>query len=396
MKTPLQKDGEYKVNYENIINKPDISNFHALHADDQNLGDITKEQIEAKLIGEISSHTHAGGGGGGDMYKGTYDTDNDGKVDNAENVSDGTNTSTATEVKDAVDEKHSNTLDHSNSFDHSNSLDHSNANDPTTDQKSALAGTNGTPSGTNKFVTNTDPRNTDARTPSSHSHPPSEVTGTAVITNDSRLSDARTPTAHNQDASTINAGTLDGDRLPAFSTTKKAGVPATGTPSGKYLKDDGTWATPSGGSDPWTYTKVTSQFSTSSTAAVNVTELAFAPLLNTNYEFEAILMIRTATAIVNPRVGLAWPTGMTDGVALINESQTATTQLLAFGNINTALLIAVGGLVNQTQSWPVLVKGMVVAGASPSGNVKIQLASETTGTNVYIQAGSFLKYRSYA
>lgn len=57
-------------------------------------------------------------------------------------------------------------------------------------------------------------------------------------------------TSHNQDASTINSGTLDGDRLPALSTTKKGGCPATGTPSGKYLKDDGTWATVSGGSTP--------------------------------------------------------------------------------------------------------------------------------------------------
>jgi hypothetical protein len=38
---------------------------------------------------------------------------------------------------------------------------------------------------------------------SSHSHAPTDVTGTAVITNDSRLSDARTPTAHNQAISTV-------------------------------------------------------------------------------------------------------------------------------------------------------------------------------------------------
>lgn len=75
-------------------------------------------------------------------------------------------------------------------------------------------------------------------------------TGTICEGNDTRLSDARTPLAHNQGADTITTGTLDGDRLPGFSTTKKAGVPATGTPSGKYLKDDGTWNTPSGGGIP--------------------------------------------------------------------------------------------------------------------------------------------------
>jgi len=96
---------------------------------------------------------------------------------------------------------------------------HENTNDPSSDQKSALAGTSGTPSETNKYVTDGDSRN----------------------------SDARTPTTHNQNASTINAGSLDGDRLPALSQTKKGGVPATGTPSGKFLKDDDTWATPEGG-----------------------------------------------------------------------------------------------------------------------------------------------------
>jgi hypothetical protein len=39
----------------------------------------------------------------------------------------------------------------------------------------------------------------------------------------------------------ITSGTIDGDRLPAISTTKKGAVPLTGTPSGKYLKDSGSW-----------------------------------------------------------------------------------------------------------------------------------------------------------
>ena len=51
--------------------------------------------------------------------------------------------------------------------------------------------------------------------------------------------------AYITDASKLK-GTMDGDRLPAMSSTKKGGVPATGTPSGKLLKDDGTWVTVSG------------------------------------------------------------------------------------------------------------------------------------------------------
>jgi hypothetical protein len=42
---------------------------------------------------------------------------------------------------------------------------HSNANDPASGEKAALAGTNGAPSSTNKYVTDSDPRNTNSRTP---------------------------------------------------------------------------------------------------------------------------------------------------------------------------------------------------------------------------------------
>lgn len=137
-------------------------------------------------------------------------------------------------------------LEHCNDFSHgllhSNSLDHSNTNDPATGEKAALPGTNGTPGAANKYVTNSDPRNTDARTPASHGHPESEITN--LVTDLA----GKAAATHYHAATDINSGSLDGDRLPALSTTKKGGVPATGSPSGKYLKDDGTWAAPAGGS----------------------------------------------------------------------------------------------------------------------------------------------------
>ena len=57
-----------------------------------------------------------------------------------------------------------------------NNATHSAANDPTADQKAALAGTSGIPSVSNKYVTDADARNTNARTPSAHSHAESEIT----------------------------------------------------------------------------------------------------------------------------------------------------------------------------------------------------------------------------
>lgn len=153
---------------------------------------------------------------------------------------------------------------------------------------------------------------------------------------------------------------------------------------------------PAAGSDPWTYIVLAADV-TCSTSAANAGNLGFTPLANTKYEFEAKVMLRTATATVNPRLGLAWPTGLTDGVAQISESQAATgTPLFASGNPNAALLVAVGGLPNTTQSWPALVQGIAIAGASPSGNVRLQIQTETLGTNVFVKAGSFLKYRTYS
>lgn len=159
-----------------------------------------------------------------------------------------------------------------------------------------------------------------------------------------------------------------------------------------------TCATPAGGSDPWTYLAVNggADFTTSSATAVDVTGLGFAPSANTKYEVECLLMLRTATATVNPRAGFAWATGLTDGVVVLQESQAATgTPLYAGGNINAASLVAVGGLPNTTQSWPAKVDATFVAGASPSGSVRVQMASETAGTVVTVKSvGSFCRWRT--
>ena len=197
----------------------------------------------------------------------------------------------------------------------------------------------------------------------------------ACAGNDARLSDARTPTTHNI-------------------TSAHNGFPGGTT---NFLRADGTFAAPGGGADPWAYVVLGSDFPTTSATAVDVTGLGFTPAANTRYEFEARLRLRTATTTVNARSGLAWPTGMTDGTAQIMESQAATgTPIFASGNVSAALLVAVGGLPNTTQSWPSSIRGEAQAGATPSGNVRVQLASETAGTSVTVKAGSFIRYRIFS
>lgn len=149
------------------------------------------------------------------------------------------------------------------------------------------------------------------------------------------------------------------------------------------------------GSDPWTYTKLAADFLTSSATAVTVEGLSFSPAAGNEYEFVAQLMLRTNAAATNPRVGLSWSIGLSDGVAVIQQSQAATgAPLFASGNTNAALLIAVGGLPNANQSWPCRIDGFVRAGASPQRHINVQLASETAGTTVSIKAGSYIGFRT--
>jgi hypothetical protein len=136
---------------------------------------------------------------------------------------------------------------------------------PTANEKSALMGTDGAPSGTNKYVTDSDPRNSNSRTPTLHasthnnggtdqlslsnlngsltqarthdsadtdSAPTSlhHTLGTganqACAGNDSRLSDARTPTAHgsthlSNGSDAIPGATITvGGLMPASDKTK--------------------------------------------------------------------------------------------------------------------------------------------------------------------------------
>lgn len=233
---------------------------------------------------------------------------------------------------------------------------------------------------------------------------PTGATGTTVpFGNDARFTDARTPTAHATSHKSGGGDAIKLDELAAptdvvtlnASTTAHGLLPKLPNNAAQFLNGVGSWAVPGGGSDPWTVLQLGSAFATTSATAVDVTGLGFTPTANTTYEFEAKLMIRTAgAATVNPRVGFAWPTGMTDGVVSIHESQSATAEIQAHGNPNAAVLIAVGGLANNTQSWPARLVGMAVAGASPSGNLRLQLASESAGTSVSIIAGSFLRYRT--
>lgn len=240
-----------------------------------------------------------------------------------------------------------------------------------------------------------------------HTHPIGDVSGLQVALDGKQASGSYAAASHNHDASYAAIGHNHDAAYEPKNANIQAHVVSAHAPSDAQKNSDITKAeieakltgeisthTHAGGSDPWTIVALGTDFTTTSATAVD-SGLSFTPVANGRYMFEAVLGVRTATATVNPRVGLAWATGMSDGVAQIDESQSATARLMSNGNIAASLLVAVGGIPNTTQSWPVTVWGWVKAGAAPSGSVRIQLASETAGTTVRVTANSYLRYRTY-
>jgi hypothetical protein len=146
----------------------------------------------------------------------------------------------------------------------------------------------------------------------------------------------------------------------------------------------------------WIYTVVATDVTNDTTTDADITGLTFTPVLNTKYEFEALLMVRTANAVNGPRPSLVWAPGLTDGVVQIELADAATTRLLAAGNISATVLLGASTLADATGSWPCHVRGIAWAGATPSGAVKLQLRSSAAATLVTVKAGSYLRYRTFS
>ena len=140
--------------------------------------------------------------GGGDMTKAVYDTGNDGRVDNAEQLNDGVNVATAANVKDAVDKKHTAGTDQHLDFGGAQQVSAAQA-------KSAYD---------HSIVVAGNPHALDAADVGA------DAAGTAA-----------------SEVSTHNT---------AFAGAGGMGhVPDPVTATGKFLKDDGTWASPAGSGD---------------------------------------------------------------------------------------------------------------------------------------------------
>jgi len=104
---------------------------------------------------------------------------------------------------------------------------------PTSDEKAALAGTNGAPGATNKYVTNSDPRNADARTPTAHASSHGSGGSDAITIAESQVTNLVSDLA----SKLTNPMTTRGDMIRQGASGAER-IPL-GKP-GSWLKSDGT------------------------------------------------------------------------------------------------------------------------------------------------------------
>lgn len=188
--------------------------------------------------------------------------------------------------------------------------------------------------------------------------------------------------------------------LDAKAPTSHTHAPADLTQSGATLNQILAWngsvwapATAAGGSDPWIVVKLASNFPTTSSTAVNVTNFFFTPAANKTYLVLGYLLLETNTATVGPRPGFTWPGGMTNGASNLWVPNSATASTQAWGVDGTEDVAASTGIPAINQSYLSLFTALLVMGSSPTGNFQMRLRSETAGTEVRMMANSCFMYR---
>jgi len=128
--------------------------------------------------------------------------------------------------------------------------------------------------------------------------------------------------------------------------------------------------------DGWTEVAFTSDFTTTSTTAVDVTGMAFTPVANTTYTVEAHLLIQSDIATTGMRPGISWPTDISSSGASIRVPESSTTEALENGNATATMESQATSVPTASQTFLAVILATFRTGASPSGSFKITLAAE--------------------
>ncbi len=192
------------------------------------------------------------------------------------------------------------------------------------------------------------------------------------------------------------SGLVDGDDLPALSTTKKGGAPATGTPSGKFLKDDNTWAAPAGGGGGMTTLRTTSNQTINAGAGVftDITGLTFPVTNGVDYAFYFYITFQSAATATGWKAGVNCPTGALDFWAksdVIANGAAGVATHTERHNVVRDDMTLLTATITQAVDLSIEIRGRYCC--TQDGTFAARFANElASNTNIVVQKGSWGYY----
>jgi hypothetical protein len=145
--------------------------------------------------------------------------------------------------------------------------------------------------------------------------------------------------------------------------------------------------------EEWTYVKLTSAYTTTSTAPSS-SPLAFTPLPNSHYLVEGCFFLQSAVTTTGVRPGLSWPTGTTQEAAWMISPSSATAFSSRFWGAPGPASVAATAVAVANEGFLGKLDGQFVTEGSVSGDFAVTLTSETNGTEVRLMENSWIRYKT--
>lgn len=129
-------------------------------------------------------------------------------------------------------------------------------------------------------------------------------------------------------------------------------------------------------STDWTYLKVTSDFTTSSTSPVDIPGLAFTPLASNTVVVEGMLLLSSSSTTLGVKPGVSWPAGLNYGAAKVTMTNGTNSDVQVNVTYNTAGSAPGTDVPTANDPYLAEVSATMKVSSTPAGQFKITVSTE--------------------